>query len=72
MNPHVANACYEIIRRYKATVIYGYPSMIAEFCEHVKAQDAAFGSLLFAAVGQELHSPLRPDAGFGREFVGSG
>jgi phenylacetate-CoA ligase len=42
MNRQVADRTYEIIRRYQPTIIYGYPSMIAEFCGYVCKQDAAF------------------------------
>lgn len=45
MNQHVAEATYELIRRYRPSVIYGYPSMIAEFCEHVKERDSVFKCL---------------------------
>ena len=57
MNQHVAEATYEIIRRYKPSIIYGYPSMIAEFCEYVKERDSAFGSLKAVVTTAEMLLP---------------
>lgn len=57
MNEHVARATYEIIRRHKATVIYGYPSMVAEFCDYVKEKDAAFRSLKAVVTTAEMLLP---------------
>jgi phenylacetate-CoA ligase len=57
MNQRVANACYEIIRRYKPSVIYGYPSMIAEFCDYLKDKDGAFGNLKAVVTSAEMLLP---------------
>lgn len=57
MNPQVAKASFEIIRRYQPSVIYGYPSMIAEFCEHVNEKDGAFSSLKAVVTTAEMLLP---------------
>lgn len=57
MNRQVAEATYHIIRRYEPSIIYGYPSMIAEFCEYVKEQDSAFGSLKAVVTTAEMLLP---------------
>lgn len=57
MNQQVAEATYEIIRRYQPSVIYGYPSMIAEFCGYVKEGDGTFGSLKAVVPTAEMLLP---------------
>lgn len=57
MNQEVAEATYAIIRRYKPSIIYGYPSMVAEFCEHVKERDSAFGCLKAVITTAEMLLP---------------
>lgn len=57
MNQQVAEATYAIIRCRKPTVIYGYPSMIAEFCEYVKEKDVAFGCLKAVVPTAEMLLP---------------
>lgn len=57
MNQQVAEANYEIIRRYRPVVIYGYPSMVAEFCGYVKERDGAFASLKAVVTTAEMLLP---------------
>jgi phenylacetate-CoA ligase len=57
MNPTVAAATYDIIRRYQPTIIYGYPSMVAEFCEHVKQHDPVFRCLKGIVTTAEMLYP---------------
>jgi phenylacetate-CoA ligase len=57
MNQHVAKACYAVIRQYQPSIIYGYPSMIAEFCEYVEKRDSVFGSLRAVVPTAEMLLP---------------
>jgi phenylacetate-CoA ligase len=57
MNQRVAEATYKIIQRHQPSVVYGYPSMIAEFCEHVNERDGAFRSLKAVVPTAEMLLP---------------
>lgn len=57
MNQNVAQACYEIIRRHNPVIIYGYPSMIAEFCNIIKGDRFSFGSLKGVVTTAEMLFP---------------
>jgi phenylacetate-CoA ligase len=57
MNQQVAKATYEIIRYHQPAVIYGYPSMIAEFCQHVTEGDSVFKCLKAVVTTAEMLLP---------------
>src|SRR3954469_5710138 len=57
MNRSVAEETYKIIRRFEPSIIYGYPSMIAEFCEHVQPRDPAFKCLKGVITTAEMLHP---------------
>ncbi len=57
MNQSVAKACYELIERHKPVIIYGYPSMIAEFCNIVKEKTFSFGNLKAVVTTAEMLFP---------------
>jgi phenylacetate-CoA ligase len=57
MNTPVAQATFELMRRHQPSVIYGYPSMIAEFCSHVPAQHPVFRSLKAVVTTAEMLLP---------------
>jgi phenylacetate-CoA ligase len=57
MNQNVAKACCDLIQRYKPTILYGYPSMAAEFCDCVKERNAVFGSIRAVVTTAEMLLP---------------
>jgi phenylacetate-CoA ligase len=57
MNSAVAQATHALIRRYQPSIIYGYPSMIAEFCAQMRTGDEVFGSLKAVVTTAEMLLP---------------
>ena len=57
MNEQVAKECYKALQRWQPSVIYGYPSMVSEFCTFVSPLDPSFRSLKAVYTTAEMLLP---------------
>jgi phenylacetate-CoA ligase len=57
MNRNVAKACADMIQRYEPLFLYGYPSMIAEFCNIIKQDHFQFRRLKAVFTTAEMLYP---------------
>lgn len=57
MNEEVAKKCYDMIQRHQPVIIEGYPSMIAEFCNFLKARSFSFKNLKAVITTAEMLYP---------------